>query len=180
MKGAYPLDWPAGWKRSHAWVISVGKPDWQPRSMTESLRELDRVLSAIGGRDALLSTNLAGRRRDNGLPLANQAQPKDRGAALRFTMGGELREIATDAWQRVEDNIWALAQTLAALRAPDRYHVGTMAHFFNGYRVQSRRQEQQQEQRQAPPPPPPPKQPPPPVKRPWWEVLEARKARKAV
>jgi hypothetical protein len=88
--------------------------------------ELDR----LGAGGELLSTNLDVRL--DGLPRSGQRAPEDPGVAVYFRFGGD-RCFACDRWNRVADNIAAIAAHIAAIRAIDRYGVGTMEQAFAGY-----------------------------------------------
>lgn len=89
--------------------------------------ELDR----IGARDEVLSTNV--RVRIDGLPRSGEKEPTDPGAAVYFRLKGQPRCLACDKWDRVADNIAAIAARIEAIRAVDRYGVGTLDQAFAGY-----------------------------------------------
>lgn len=85
MTTAYPLQWPAGRKRTERYQREHGKFD------VSLARARDNIVSEVtllcGGRWAqdpriIISTNLNLRR--DGLPLANQRQPDDVGVAVYF------------------------------------------------------------------------------------------------
>lgn len=65
--------------------------------------------------------------------MSGQLQPGDRGAALYFRVGKSDRVLACDRWNRLEDNIWAIARHIDVLRAQERYHVGNIEQAFAGY-----------------------------------------------
>lgn len=133
---AFPLSWPAGWRRcSSRTRARFGKKvevrrtdgtitDWK---RSESLSVSDgtkRVLEALGSmgvheRDIVISTNLA--LRNDGLPRSGQRAPDDPGAAVYWARGKERRCIAVDRYDRVQDNLAAIAATLEAMRAIDRH-----------------------------------------------------------
>ena len=50
-----------------------------------------------------------------------------------FRLRGQDRCLACDKWNRVADNIAAIAQHIDALRRIDRYGVGTLEQAFAGY-----------------------------------------------
>jgi len=142
----HPLSWPAGWKRTdrharrRAEFSKSIKTTWRDgtvrngtRSLTvaEALTRLGGELSRLGATDELLSSNLAVRL--DGLPRSGEAEPSDPGAAVYFKLKGKDRCLACDRWDRVADNIAAIAQHIDALRRIDRYGVGTMEQAFAGY-----------------------------------------------
>jgi hypothetical protein len=81
----------------------------------------------------VLSTNL--RTRLDGYPRADQAQPTDPGAALYFNRGGQRICMPCDKWNRVEDNIYAIAMHINAMRGMERWGVGTTEQAFAGYKA---------------------------------------------
>jgi hypothetical protein len=99
--------------------------------MTESVDLLSAELRRLGASKEVLSTNV--RRRLDGAPYSGQAQPDDTGAAVYFTLKGKPISLACDKWLRVEDNVWAIAKHIEALRAQDRWGVGSIEQAFRGY-----------------------------------------------
>ena len=143
MAQAYPLSWPAGWKRStfrtRAAFGKVRERNGAGGSykskgevtLAEARERLIRELSLLGTQDEILSTNL--QLRLDGLPRSGQAQPQDPGAAVYFKYAGRNTVLACDKWDRVEDNIVALAKHIEAMRGMDRWGVGTVEQAFTGY-----------------------------------------------
>ena len=84
------------------------------------MQELDR----LGARGEILSSNLA--LRLDGLPRSGQAQPADPGVAVYFQHKGKAMCFACDVWDRVEDNIHAIAKTIEAMRGIARWGTGDM------------------------------------------------------
>lgn len=84
----------------------------------------------LGAQSEVLSTNISLGIR--GMPRSNE-EPTDPGAAVYFTLKGHPRALACDKWDRVADNIAAIAMHIEAIRAVDRYGVGTMEQAFAGY-----------------------------------------------
>lgn len=132
----YPLTWPIGWRRTayrrRAQFGRVGEYGKQELSVADALGRLVRELGRLGATDHVLSTNIPVRL--DGLPLSQRVSPpKDPGAALYFRLKGKPRCLACDKWDRVPDNITAIAFHIRALRAVDRYGVGTLDQAFAGY-----------------------------------------------
>lgn len=138
----YPLHWPMGWKRTPAhdrkranfnkkgtndrgWTIT------KELSMQDSCKRLLEELKRLGTDDFILSTNLLCRL--DGMPRSDQRKPEDCGVAVYFQIGGVKRVLACDKWDRVEDNIAAIAAHIDAIRRQDRYGVGTLDQAFAGY-----------------------------------------------
>jgi len=131
---AYPLTWPAGWKRTPAASRlpgnfgmkkenRFGRTSKVPLSIAESTTRLLAELERMGARQStvVLSTNLV--LRQDGLPRSGQAAPADPGAAVYWKdpFNGQPRSMAIDRYAKVEQNIAALAATIEALRAIERH-----------------------------------------------------------
>jgi DnaJ-like protein len=146
----YPLAWPMGWKRTRhherkraAFAKSSTSTNYnvnghpttrtstRPLTVSDAIARLSGELSRLGAADEVLSTNVAVRL--DGLPRSGQPEPDDPGAAVYFKLGKHDRCLACDRWDRVADNIAAIAQHIDALRRIDRYGVGTMEQAFAGY-----------------------------------------------
>lgn len=150
----YPLAWPAGWKRTapgaRVWskfgkaVTTYGAPNpttgqrssWKSKgelSVADATRRLLEELGRLGVHinDVILSTNI--QLRLDGLPRSGQARPDDPGVAVYFKLRKADRCLACDRYTTVEGNIAALAAHVEALRAIERYGVGTIEQAFAGY-----------------------------------------------
>lgn len=146
----YPLAWPQGWARtprysreratfrsSKASTFVDGSGQYvtsksaKPLTVSDAIKRLSGELSRLGATNEILSTNVETRL--DGLPRSNQPEPSDPGAAVYFKLKGKPRCLACDKWNRVADNIAAIAQHIDALRRIDRYGVGTMEQAFAGY-----------------------------------------------
>lgn len=138
----YPLTWPAGWRRtknrtrarfnkkrteyrqdyrdpskSHAYTVT-GEV-----SITEGTKRVLHQLSAFGVEegDAIISTNL--KVRLDGLPRGDQKEPADPGVAVYWRRRGDKshKVMAIDLYDRMADNLAAIAATLDAMRAIERH-----------------------------------------------------------
>lgn len=153
----YPLTWPQGWKRTPAGAreraafsksMAATKTErvWQNGQWQDVTRKVRRALdlssgdaaerleyqlTALGASDGILSTNQ--RLRLDGRPRQNEGEPADPGAAIYFRFNKQDRVLACDKWDRVADNIAALAAHIDALRRIDRYGVGDLNQAFAGY-----------------------------------------------
>lgn len=142
----YPLQWPTGWKRTpgsdrkrarfsrdEVRQGTNGGTYTRRRDLTvaDSVARLASELRMLGASDEVLSTNVQVRL--DGLPRSGQGEPVDPGAAVYFTLKGKPRCLACDRWNRVADNLAAIAAHVEAIRAVDRYGVGTMEQAFAGY-----------------------------------------------
>ena len=146
----YPLVWPSTWPRTHAANrarASFSKSISETTTGLDGVREkkrrtvdlsaadaatrLEDQIERLGGTDAILSTNQ--RLRMDGRPKQNEGEPGDVGAAVYFKLKGKPRCLACDRWDRVADNVAALAAHIDAIRRIDRYGVGTLEQAFAGY-----------------------------------------------
>lgn len=128
---AWPLYWPPGWERTVRPTRARFGPTTVYRESQRVLAEVSRAGGAIGRRLSIVSTNM--RLKQDGTPYSGQRQPDDRGVSLWFDLAGEERVLACDRWDRVEDNLHAIALHLAAIRALDRWGVGSAAQAFAGF-----------------------------------------------
>lgn len=133
----YPLTWPASWPRARgrkgASFNTTGTNGRKKLTPMEAMQRLEVELDAIGGQNPLLSTNLE--LNLSGAPRGDRAEPSDPGAALYFVYKGKDTVLACDKWDRVADNIAALAKHIEALRGQERWGVGTLAQAFAGYQA---------------------------------------------
>jgi hypothetical protein len=140
---AYPLTWPVGRPRVsrrrgakfHRLVKLEGKSYKQKADITLyqaicQVRDELRLLRAI---DVVISTNV--KTRQDGLPYSGAREPDDPAAAVYFRMADSVHCLACDRWDRVADNLAAIAHHADAIRAMDRWGVGSLAQAFAGYRA---------------------------------------------
>lgn len=137
---AYPLSWPAGWKRTPHFQRSRAKfgkkmfvdkginaegqqMGWHTKGALSISQGTERVLKTLEqmgyNRSVVISSNLA--LRNDGLPRSGQRAPDDPGVAVYWGQGKQSRCIAVDQYDRVADNLAAIAATLEAMRAIERH-----------------------------------------------------------
>lgn len=136
----YPLAWPDGWRRTpgvtrrsaqfhgteRVYATTPGGSSWtRKRDLTIS-ESTTRVLAALRRfgvleGDAIISTNLV--LRLDGLPRSDQRAPADPGVAVYWQRpeDKQMKCIAVDQYDRVADNLAAIAATLEAMRAIERH-----------------------------------------------------------
>lgn len=121
----YPLQWPAGWKRTdgvHRKAAAFKRND-KPLSVFDGvvrvLEELKRL--GVDQQDVVVSTNL--QTRLDGLPRSDQARPGDPGVCVYWQEHPKapMRCMAIDRYTTVQDNLAAVAATLDAMRAIERH-----------------------------------------------------------
>lgn len=135
---AYPLQWPISRTRTKSRKdarFSSGGPgggyNRRAHSVGESVRAILDELKRMGAKDAVVSTNIV--LRNDGLPRSGQSQPNDPGVAVYFKYSGQPVCLACDQWAKVEDNLWAVALTLDAMRGIDRWGAAKLEATFTGY-----------------------------------------------
>lgn len=150
---AYPLCWPEGWKRTPAnrrtrakfgkgerQYSSVGTGSWMRKtelSVSDATRRILGELEKLGidRQDIVISTNV--RLRLDGLPRSGEKEPDDPGAAAYWVdsnMGNQNRCMAVDRYDRVADNLAAIAATLDAMRAIERHGgASILSRAFTGF-----------------------------------------------
>lgn len=139
---ASPLTWPPGWKRcasrtrakfvgkATTWVQDGTWSDGRPKNrmvprqaltIEQGTRRVLDELKRFGVPDwkVIISTNL--QLRNDGLPRSSQRAPVDPGVAVYWKDGKQERCIAVDRYDRVQDNLAAIAATLDAMRAIERH-----------------------------------------------------------
>lgn len=117
---AYPLCWPAGWKRVRWRECSR----FREKSFATCRDSLFEELRKLGAKKIILSTNIE--LRLDGIPYANRPQPADPGVAVYFTYRNRQMVFACDQWIKVEHNIRAVAKTIEAIRGIERWGASDM------------------------------------------------------
>lgn len=129
----FPLAWPLGWPRT----IEIGRQRSRFTShgrditISAAVSRLEEELDRLGAHSGMMSSNL--KLGVSGVPLSNQAEPRDRGVAIYFRLKGHDRVLACDRYLSVAANIAAIAAHIDALRRIERYGVGTIEQAFAGY-----------------------------------------------
>lgn len=127
----YPLTWPTGWPRASFRNAAAFRSGGSRVTVFAGLERLLGELRRLHASRWRVSTNIVAR--SDGTPVSGGAEPADPGVALYFILRGELRALACDRWNRVGDNLAAIAAHIEALRAMDRYGVGTVDQVFRAY-----------------------------------------------
>jgi hypothetical protein len=127
----YPLCWPKGWPRSKSRVraqfginrLRAGQQfsSKERLSIDEAFRRIEIELERLGVdvHGVVVSTNLKTNLR--GLPMGNSGEPSDPGVAIYWELKGKMQCMPIDRYDRVADNLAAIAATLEALRAVERH-----------------------------------------------------------
>src|SRR5690606_17399594 len=130
---AYPLQWPAGWRRiepAHRTraKFSTGRRQYSEGGGASWMRQQALSVADARGRvlgelqrmgvpldDAVISTNIP--LRLDGLPRGDAREPADPAVAVYWRHGGQTRCMAIDRYDRAADNMAAIAATLEAMRS---------------------------------------------------------------
>lgn len=153
MNEAFPLCWPndkprtpiAAQKRAKFGKKERGDFDWkQTKSLTVS-QALSRVTAELDGftrsgqnwripkESVIISTNIPVSK--SGLPYSDRREPQDKGVAVYFQLDKKNYCLPCDKWDRVADNLAAIAAHLGALRGIERWGVGETHDVFTGFRA---------------------------------------------
>jgi hypothetical protein len=153
---SFPLSWPLGWKRTplvERQSARFSNRTMEKSSFSDSYFSRTKQISISGAIDRLMrevrgftrparpwridpdrvvvSTNI--RTRLDGLPYSSAKEPEDSGVAVYFKFDGKDQVLACDKWNRVADNLAAIAAHLGALRGQERWGVGSIEQAFAGY-----------------------------------------------
>ena len=118
---AYPLQWPKGWPKTEV------KQDSRFRqTLSAALNKLKRECQFLGGKELVLSSNYT---------LGNE-HPKESGVVAYFNLDQKPIAIPCDRWRAVEDNVYAIAMTIEAMRGMERWGAKHMiTAMFSGFKA---------------------------------------------
>lgn len=151
----YPLAWPShkprtGWNARKRGHFTAGK---SLITRVEAMARLERELAALGATYPLVSSDLV--LRADGQPHLGKAEPRDPGVAVYFNLKGKPLCMACDGYDRLAQNMAAIANHIEATRRIERYGVATAAEVLQNFTAL----------------PPPAHSAPVAPPRTWWEVL---------
>jgi len=130
---AYPLAWPAMRprmkRRDRAKFSTNGGALSLAAGRDRAMAELQRFRAT----SIIISSNVSLRR--DGLPYSGQPEPADPGVAVYFQIEKNPRVMACDRWDRVADNLAAIAKTIEAQRAMLRHGAVTADQIFAGFKA---------------------------------------------
>lgn len=134
---AYPLKWPDGWKRTESHRrrrAKFSKTAWKGNSweagshkikgdltIADGAKRIAAELKTMGVNEGqwVISSNLE--LRNDGMPRSSQRIPDDPRIAVYWTRKGKQQVMAIDLYDRVADNLAAVAASLGALRTVERH-----------------------------------------------------------
>lgn len=150
---AYPLHWPrekprkpAGdRRRANFGKRSRSEQGWTSKKQLTVTQAVSRLLAEfvaftrvgqihrVQRDEVVISTNI--RTRNDGMPWGSAAEPEDPAVAVYFRLDDEPHCIACDAWDRVADNIAAIAATINAQRGLERWGAVDLKAAFAGFKA---------------------------------------------
>jgi hypothetical protein len=119
-KEAYPLCWPAGYKRTPSYRRHASA---FKQTMDRAQNFLRDEIKRLGGTGLIVSTNLR-LRTDGGIYAADMNKLiDDPGVAIYFKYKGKDVSMCCDQYSRVWENLYALGKGIEALRGMERWGV---------------------------------------------------------
>lgn len=113
---AFPLDWPVGYKRTTRRIDSKFKQGMD--AAQQFLRDEIKRLQAIG---LIVSSNVPVRKDGGMYTDYMNRRMEDPGVAIFFRYNGKAVNMCCDQYNRVWENIYALAKTIEAIRSMERW-----------------------------------------------------------
>jgi len=124
---AYPLTWPPGKAKQYGRESARFKT-----TLGKAIQNVQREVDLLWGRDLVISSNLPLRK--DGVPMARSGYIGEVGVAVYFILKKKPMCFACDRWDKVEDNMQAVAKTIEALRGIERWGSGQMVEqAFTGF-----------------------------------------------
>ena len=138
---AYPLQWPTGRprtprgkRRRGAFGQMTGNHGAKKElTVHQAIARVRQELDRLGARNVLVNSDL--RVRLDGGPIAKQRAPEDPGVCVYFALDGEAHCLACDQWNRIADNLAAIAKHVEATRGQARWGVGDARTLFAGFKA---------------------------------------------
>jgi hypothetical protein len=128
MTTAFPLQWPAGMRRT----AFPDRSAFGAKTIRSAYDFAAAEIRRMGGSAIVVSSNL--RLRGDGTPYSDQRQPADVGVAVYFQRRGQSVAFACDRWQKLEHNLYAIGKTIEALRGIERWgSADTVDQAFAGF-----------------------------------------------
>lgn len=135
MTQTYPLQWPEGRPRTPGRDQRSAKFNEGGLLVSKShaLKRLRHQVRMLGAEPPVVSTMIELRR--DGTPRRGRRAPEDTGVAVYFDLTGEQFCLACDHWDRIADNIVAIAKHIEASRGQERWGVATAKDTFAGFKA---------------------------------------------
>jgi len=139
---AYPLEWPRHVPRRQQRDSARWRQDGKRLTVAQARRrlieEIDKMTKPghtyrVDPDLVIVSTNI--RSRGDGMPYSNAREPEDPAVAVYFELDGEPHCMPCDAWDRVADNIAAVAAHIGAMRGIERWGVSDIRQAFTAFKA---------------------------------------------
>lgn len=129
----YPLDWPQGIERTegHKRARSAFHSDKQLLTMYQGRNRLTSELYRLEVYDYVWTSDTP--IRADGDPIIGRRAPGNPGVSVWFHWRGQEYVFACDRWDRLGDNLAAVAKHIEAIRGMERWGVGDTAQMFMGF-----------------------------------------------
>lgn len=135
---AYPVSWPTGRAKEGGRKQALWQSGGSQLNFDQAVGRLRKQVNAITPfgrswrvREQTLSTNYE--LRVDGRPRRDRGRPFDQAVAFYFELDGQPHVLACDRFDRIEDNIAAIAAHIEALRGQERWGVADMKQAFAGH-----------------------------------------------
>lgn len=128
---AFPLQWPLTTPRTAA--MNRKASSFKRLSWNQCIDDLKRELKLLGATREVISTNQPIRR--DGLPYAQARNIEDPGVAVYFFLDSVSICLPCDRFRNLVENLRAVVLHVEAMRAMERYGVGTTKQAFAGYKA---------------------------------------------
>lgn len=119
---AYPLHWPTGWPRTE----KLRREDSRfSQTLPGALKKLRGEVGLMNGKNLILSSNCT----------LGDDRPADSGVVAYFQLENVAMAMPCDRWKKVEDNVYAIALTVNAMRGMERWGAKHMiTAMFSGFK----------------------------------------------
>ena len=114
-------------------MTSRHRSAFSKKTLERAYTELQQELGRLGAKSVVISTNVP--LRNDGRPYSNPGRLDDPGAVAYFHLASQPYAMPIDKWLTVEENLWALALHIEAMRAMQRYGVGSVSQAFAGFKA---------------------------------------------
>lgn len=129
---AFPLQWPVGYPRT----MRPQSSRFEKHSLTEAKKAVRYEIGMLKGTNPVISTNI---------PLCQDGEPRadyqrrriaDFAVAVYFHYKGSDVVLACDRWATIEENLWAVSLSIAAMRGLERWGVSDILdRAFTGFKA---------------------------------------------
>jgi hypothetical protein len=122
---AYPLQWPVGRKRTRDPAPASFHERGRPLSFAAARERLLYELDRVNATQVVISSNAAGR---------SFFGAADQGVAVYFRLVGNAHCLSCDRWDRIPDNLAAIAKHCEAIRGQLRWGAADVEQAYAGFK----------------------------------------------